>query len=71
MTCILRFCKYGKFYDKNEDSGPAVVEIHGVAIEDIDTVEQCITARNNGIHGTITSTFAPLLGNSFHLKFYK
>ena len=36
---------------KDEYNGSTVVKIHEVACEVIDTVEQCITPRNNVIHG--------------------
>ena len=50
----------------------SVVKIHGVAgAEVIDTIEQFITPRNNVIHSSNTSTPVPILGNTFHLKFYK
>ena len=51
MKYLLHSCKYDKGYNKDEYNGSAVVEIYGVVCEVIDTVEQCITPRNNVIHG--------------------
>jgi hypothetical protein len=56
-------------YNKEEDNGPAVVEIHVVGGEVKDTVEKCITPRSNGIHGSNTSTLTPIPGKTFYFKF--